>query len=201
MLQSFRDNLKGTVATVLVGLIIIPFALFGVDSLFTQNGSVNEAATVNGEVITEQELRQGIYLQKQQMLSRFGENLPAQFLTDERLRQPVLDSLVQRRLVEQEAVDGGMAVSDKTLDQLILSAEQFQQNGKFDVNRYQQLLRSMGYTAVGYKQLLQRDLLLTQHASGVSATGFVTDHELKATAAPGAAKTQLLLHDVAAGRY
>ncbi len=183
MLQRFRDNLKGTVATILVGLIIIPFALFGVDSLFLQNGSANEAAEVNGEVITELELRQGIFLQKQQMLSRFGENLPAQLLTDERLREPVLNNLIQRRILVQEAKQGGMAISDETLNQLILSAEQFQQDGKFDRQRYQQLLRSMNYTAVGYKQLLERDMLLNQHASGFSGTGFVTEAELQTAVA------------------
>jgi len=182
MLQSFRDNLKGTVATIMVGLMIIPFALFGVDSLFVQSGSANEAASVNGEPITETELRQAIFLQKQQLLSRFGENAPANFLTDERLRQPVLDSLIQRRVVSQQAKDGGMAVSDKVIDQLILDAEQFQQDGKFDPRRYTQLLRSMGYTPASYKRMLEQDLLLTQHNSGFTVSGFVTESELQYTA-------------------
>lgn len=183
MLQRFRENLKGTVATFLVTLMIIPFALFGVDSLFLQDGSPNEAASVNGEVITEQELRQGIFLQKQQMLSRFGENIPADFLTDERLREPVLNGLIQRRLITQEAEDGGMAISDRTLDQLILSAEQFQQDGVFNRGLYMQLLRSMGYTAVGYKRLLERDMLLSQYAAGFSGSSFITPTELQQNAA------------------
>lgn len=179
MLQSFRDNLKGTVATILVGLMIIPFALFGVDSLFLQSGSANEAAKVNGEVISEAELRQAIYLQKQQLLSRFGENAPAEFLTDERLRQPVLDQLIQRRLVSQQAKAGGMAISDQVLDELILGAEQFQQDGKFDMQRYSQMLRSMGYTPAGYKRLLEQDMLLTQFASGFTGSDFATSAELE----------------------
>lgn len=183
MLQSFRDNLKGTVATILVTLMIIPFALFGVDSLFIQDGSPNEAASVNGEVITEQEVRQGIFMQKQQMLSRFGDRLPADFLSDERLREPVLRELVERRALVQEAQESGMAISEHTLDEQIVSVPQFQQDGVFSRERYQQLLRSMGYTAVGYKQLLEREMLLTQQASGVSGSSFVTPAELARSAA------------------
>jgi len=183
MLQSFRDNLKGTVATILVTLMIIPFALFGVDSLFIQNGSPNEAASVNGEVITEQEVRQAIFLQKQQMLSRFGDRIPADFLSDERLREPVLNGLIERRALVQEAEETGMAISDLALDEEIVSAPQFQQDGVFSRERYQQLLRSMGYTAVGYKQLLEREMLLTQQASGISGSSFVTPAELARSAA------------------
>ncbi len=178
MLQSLRDNLKGTVAIIIVGLMIIPFALFGVDSLFLQDGSAGKAAEVNGEVISEMQLARAVQLQKQQIIQRFGDQAPAELLVDEELRGPVLTRLLRRELLRQAAANGGMAVSETSIDQLIVSTPQFQQDGKFSPELYTQLLRNMGYTPASYKKLLIEDILINQHASGVSNSAFATRQDL-----------------------
>jgi peptidyl-prolyl cis-trans isomerase D len=179
MLQAFRDNLKGTMALFIVGLMIIPFALFGVDSLFLQDNSAGKAAEVNGEAISEMALTRAIRTQKQQLLERFGDQAPADLLSDEQLRGPVLTRLLQRELLRQAAQKGDMAVSDAALDELIKSTPQFQQDGRFSPDLYLQLLRNMGFTPVTYKKLLTEDLLVTQHASGLNASAFATAGDIK----------------------
>ncbi len=178
MLQAFRDNLKGTMAIFIVGLMIIPFALFGVDSLFLQDNSAGKAAQVNGETISEMSLTRAIRTQKQQLLERFGDQAPADLLSDEQLRGPVLTRLLQRELLKQAALNGGMAISDSTLDELIKSTPQFQQDGRFSPDLYLQLLRNLGYTPVTYKQLLTEDLLVNQHASGLNNSAFATQGDI-----------------------
>lgn len=174
MLQAFRDNLKGTMALIIVGLMIIPFALFGVDSLFLQDNSAGKAAEVNGVAIAEMDLTRAIRVQKQQLLERLGDQAPADLLSDEQLRGPVLTRLLQRELLRQAAESGDMAISDAALDQLIKSTPQFQQDGRFNPELYLQLLRNMGYTPVSYKKLLTQDLLVNQHATGLSRSAFAT---------------------------
>jgi len=71
MLQDFRDNLNGVAKIVLVAIIIIPFALFGVDALFVGGDDVEEVANVNGESISERSLRQAVLVQKQQIMNKF----------------------------------------------------------------------------------------------------------------------------------
>ncbi len=183
MLQSFRNNLKGTVATILVILIIIPFALFGVDSLFLNSGAGKGAAEVNGESISESDLRRAILMQKQRLQAQFGENAPAEFFSDERLRDPVLNGMIQRLVLAQEAKSEGMAIADETVDEIILSTPQFQQDGQFNAQMYSQLLRNLGYTPASYRRLLKRDLLVNQHTTGISRSGFVTETELQYAAA------------------
>ncbi len=178
MLQTFRDNLKGTMAIFIVGLMIIPFALFGVDSLFLQDNSAGKAAEVNGEAISEIELTRAIRTQKQQLLERFGDQAPADLLSDEQLRGPVLTRLLQRELLKQAAKNGDMAISDASLDELIKSTPQFQQDGLFSPDLYLQLLRNMGYTPVTYKQLLTEDLLVNQHAAGLNNSAFATQGDI-----------------------
>ncbi|MGH1374539.1 MAG: SurA N-terminal domain-containing protein [Cellvibrionaceae bacterium] len=178
MLQAFRDNLKGTMAIFIVGLMIIPFALFGVDSLFLQDNSAGKAAEVNGEAISEMALTRAIRTQKQQLLERFGDQAPADLLSDEQLRGPVLTRLLQRELLKQAAQNGGMAISDASLDELIKSTPQFQQDGRFSPDLYLQLLRNMGYTPVTYKKLLTEDLLVNQHAAGLNNSAFATQGDI-----------------------
>lgn len=178
MLQSFRDNLKGTVAKGVIALMIVPFALFGVDSLFLSDGRGTDVAVVEGVAISENELAQAIYLRKQQLLSRFGDNAPAEFLSDERLRSPVLEELIRRRLSMRLGQDGGMAASSLELDRMILSAEQFHVDGKFNAQRYTQTLRALGFTPSTYKILLGEELVLNQVATGFTSTGFTTEAEL-----------------------
>ncbi len=174
MLQAFRDNLKGTMAIIIVGLMIIPFALFGVDSLFLQDNSAGKAADVNGVAIAEMDLTRAIRVQKQQLLERLGDQAPVDLLSDEQLRGPVLTRLLQRELLRQAAENGDMAISDASLDELIKSTPQFQRDGRFSAELYLQLLRNMGYTPVTYKKLLTQDLLVNQHATGLSNSAFAT---------------------------
>lgn len=178
MLQSLRDNLKGTFAFIIIAIIIVPLALFGVESLFNGTGTGQEAAKVNGDDISEMDLRRAIYMQKQQMIARFGENLPADFISDERLREPVLNNLIDSELLRQSAVEQGMAISSQKLDQIILSAPQFQTDGKFDADQFIAVLRNMGYTPATYKALLEQDMINNQLQQGLTASDFTLPNEL-----------------------
>lgn len=183
MLQSLRDNLKGTFAFIIIGIIVVPLALFGVESLFNDSGATTQAAKVNGEDISEDSLRRAVFMQKQQMLARFGQNLPAEFISDERLREPALRNLIDRKLLTQAASSQGMAVSNAKLDEIILTTPEFQIEGKFNPEQFTNLIRNIGYTPTTYKVLLEADVVANQLQLGMSGSGFVLPSELQATAA------------------
>ncbi|MGQ9427395.1 SurA N-terminal domain-containing protein [Gilvimarinus sp. F26214L] len=183
MLQSLRDNLKGTVAVVVVALMVVPLVLFGVDSLFVDSGSANEVAEVEGKAITEAELQRAIFLRQNQMRAQFGDNLPQQFISEENLREPVLDSLIKRELLIQVARQGGMAAAEQLVNQMIVSAPEFQTDGRFDPDLYRQRVFNVGYTPASYRQQLAEDMILNQHFTGLTASGFVTQQELQRSAA------------------
>lgn len=176
MLQDFRDNLKGSAKIVLVAIIIVPFALFGVDAIFLSGSSVEEVASVNGETITELRLQQSVALQKQQILNRY-EDLEPSMINDEQLRGPVIQQLIRQKAVELAAREQGMAIDDKMIYRLLLEVPDFQVDGKFDAQRYEFVLRQMGYTPNSYNKLLRTDLLNSQFMQGVANTGFSTERE------------------------
>ncbi len=183
MLQSIRETAKGGMAIFIVAILIIPFALFGVDSLFLQDSSQGQAAKVNDESISEVAVGQAVRVQKQQLLDRFGDQVPADLLSDERLRGPVLQRLIQRQLLSQSALEGDMIVSDTELDRLIIDSPQFQRDSQFDPQLFTQLLRMQGYTPLMYKNLLIDDILVNQHASAINDSAFITTASIEQLAA------------------
>ena len=145
MLQNFRDNLNGVAKVVLVAIIIVPFALFGVDALFVGDGAPKEAANVNGDSISELSLRQAVLVQKQQIIKNF-QNVDPSLIDEERLKPAVMQRLIRQKVEEQAASTLGMAISSETILDLLSQVPEFQTNGKFDVERYEFVVRQMGYT-------------------------------------------------------
>ncbi|WP_039913771.1 SurA N-terminal domain-containing protein [Cellvibrio mixtus] len=179
MLQNLRDNSRGVISFILIGFLVIIFALTGVEALFNWDTSANQAAKVNGEVITETDVARAIGNQKQQMLNTYGDQIPAEFLSDEYLRKPVIENLVQRKVLFQAADGSGMTIGNNYLHEQISNSQQFKnESGAFDNNRYQQLLRNMGYTHGTYTKLLSEELVINQLQSGLTATAFATPAQL-----------------------
>ena len=179
MLQHLRDNSRGVISFILIGFLVIIFALTGVEALFNWDTSANQAAKVNGEPVTEIDVARAISMQKQQMLNTYGDQIPAEFLTDEYLRKPVIENLVQRMVLSQAAGKSGMTIGNAYLGEQIASAPQFKNEaGAFDNDRYQQVLRNMGYTHSTYSKILSDEIVINQLQAGISATAFTTPFQL-----------------------
>ncbi len=177
MLQNIRDNVQGLVAKVIIGLIVVPFAIFGVESLIGGGGPA-EVAKVNGEKISESELAQAVNVQKRQLLARMGDNIQPALLEDAALRGPALDGLITQHLLKQSADALKLRLPTQAVDQTILSMSAFQDNGKFSPERYELLLRNQGYSTAYFKQLMQQELLINQLHSAFVSSDFVTPAEL-----------------------
>ena len=108
MLQSFRDNMKGTLVIVVIIIFIVPMVLSGVGASFLGSVAGTDAASVDGETISRSTLNRAVYLQKQRLLSQEGVYPTADYLQDENLRGPVLDNLTRRLALANSARDAGM---------------------------------------------------------------------------------------------
>lgn len=178
MLQALRNNLKGTVAIIVVGMLVIPFALFGVDALFVNSVRGDIAAEVNGESISNVELARAIEFQKQAIIAQSGIEPNSDIVSEENLRSPVLKRLTQRAALVQSAQSAGMGIDVDRLNKEISGQEQFYVDGRFNVQRYRQLLANYGYTPATYMTTLGQDLILNQQSKGFANTSFITEQEL-----------------------
>lgn len=179
MLQELRDKSTGVVAKIIIGFIIVIFALWGTDEFFKRDASAGRTITVNGEKITETDILRGIQNRKQQILNQYGESVPAEYLTDEKLRQPVIDGLIQRALLAQAAKKGGLAANTQEIHKDIVTAPVFQQDGVFSQERFIQLLRTQDMTPASYQKAVADDTVINQLQFAIANTSFVTPTELK----------------------
>lgn len=179
MLQSIRDNSQSIVAKIIVGLIIITFALFGVESLVSLTSGSQAPATVNGEEISEQELYQATELQRRQLLAQMGENADPTLLDDNLIQSMVLNSLIEQKTLLQSAENQGMTISDAMVDQQIIATPDFQVDGRFNPEQFEAVLRNAGFTPLMYRDLLKKERLLEQQRTGYQLSGFVLPGQLK----------------------
>ncbi|MEM9255965.1 MAG: SurA N-terminal domain-containing protein [Pseudomonadota bacterium] len=181
MLQNIRSNVQGTAAKVIIGLIVVSFALFGIESVLF-GGSGASIAEVNGQEIGPLELQQAVETLRRQMISGMGDNLDPAMLEEERLAPQAIDSLIRRTLLMQSAEDMGLTVSNQEVSSLIASMGQFQQDGVFSPELYRNVLAGAGYTPAFFKVSLAEDMVVNQLRSGLAGSEFATPSELAVNA-------------------
>lgn len=178
MLQAIRDRVTGWIAWVIVGLIILTFALWGVDSYLKEDVSTY-AAKVDGVEISEATLGRAMQRQRVQMQRALGKEFDPSMIDEKRLRSSVLDNLIQKQLLIEMANKTGIVVSDQLLAARIQSIPDLQVDGAFSMERYESLLRQQGMTPIGFEMDLRLDLLSNQILNGIAGTLGVSDAELK----------------------
>jgi len=174
MLQAIRDGSKGTVAKIIVGLIIMTFALFGIDSIVALGGGQDAPAEVNGEEISELKVSQMVQMQKRRLQSQFGDSFN---MEDSRLRSIAVDGLINELVLKQAAKSAGVEFSDQEIDKIILQSPEFQVAGVFNANQFDLVLRSAGFTRTSYRELLRTNLLIQQAQNAFQASAFSTKLE------------------------
>ncbi len=179
MLQAIRDNSKGIIAKIIVGLIAVTFALFGLESLVGLGSKEKPAAEVNGEDIAVIDLMRGVDLQRRQLLMQMGADADPTLLDDDLLQRGVLDSLIEQALLVQSAERQGLFLSEEMIDQLIVATPEFQVDGRFDRNQFEMVLRNAGFTPLMFRELLRKETLTDQEQAAYLLSSFSTRDEVE----------------------
>jgi peptidyl-prolyl cis-trans isomerase D len=123
-----------------LALITLPFAFFGVDYYFRGTPSTTEVARVGGDRITQAEFANAIQDQQNRMRQSLGANYDPAVFDNPEVRYATLEQLISQRLLEDQARRDRLRVSDEQVRQYISEIPAFQVDGKFSPERYQQLL-------------------------------------------------------------
>ncbi|PSS52752.1 SurA N-terminal domain-containing protein [Pseudomonas sp. BBP2017] len=182
MLQNIRDNSQGWIAKTIIGVIVALMALTGFDAIFQATTNSQDAAKVNGQTISQSELSQAVDMQRRQLMQQLGKDFDPSLLNDNMLREAALKGLIDRKLLLQGAEDAKFAFSEAALDQLILQTPEFQVDGKFSAERFDQVIRQMGYGRLQFREMLAQEMLIGQLRAGLAGSGFVTDDQVNAFA-------------------
>ncbi|MEW6678484.1 MAG: SurA N-terminal domain-containing protein [Pseudomonadota bacterium] len=164
MLEAIRDRAQGWIAKVILALLIVPFALWGVDSYFTGGGQEKPAATIDDAEISAREFQKSLADQKEALGGK---------VDDKALRQLVIDQLINTRLLTDAATRAGFAILEPQIQAVLQGLEPFQENGQFSQARFDAWLRSRGMSQGELMALLHQDLLLRQVQTGLTEGALV----------------------------
>ena len=147
---------------VLLGLMIVPFAFFGLESYTSSMGRSSDIANVDGQNITVREFDEEYRQQMDRIRGILGRGADLSTFDTPEARSGLLDTLIDRRVIATAAVKSRLVISDEQLRELIMSMQPFQVDGKFSKPAYEALLQAQNMTPAIFESKLRFDLTLSQ---------------------------------------
>jgi len=164
--DALRKGAARTFGLILVGLLVVSFAIWGIADIFRGYGQRTLISVGDTEINTQD------YLRAQQDVLRTMSQQAGRSLSLQEARAAGLDARVLERLIGGAAVDAhakhlGLGISDDALLAQIMKDPNFQgPDGKFNPIAFQSVLHNIGMSEAGYlysmrEQNLRRQLLTT----------------------------------------
>jgi len=178
VLQSIRERLTGVLAFTILGILIVPFALVGVNQYFTSSGG-NIVARINDTEVMYNDFNQSYSNYRRRMQSIMGAAFdPVEFdqLTK---RREHLDSMIDQELITQAAQSMGLDVDNETLAAEIRNIPTFQVEGQFNADVYQSRLLSQGLSPKQFENEVRSQLVLGQLPRNIATSSIATAAEIK----------------------
>lgn len=177
MLQNIRDRAKGWLAWIVVILISVPFALWGIQQYFGTDSDV-PVAVVNDTELDMRQFQQAYFQQRNQLMRLLGDEVALDLIDDSQLKKQTLQRLIENELLIQAVTKGGLMISDAQIAHVIRAQDAFQRDNAFSRELYDQWLQNQGYTPSGFEHELRRKLITNQVLSAVTNSAIVTEHAL-----------------------
>lgn len=201
MLQALRDKSSGWIATIILGLLTIPFAFFGMEQyLFQRNETfvakiqappvwwpsapdvwlVRKAVWQSDEISTD-EFRNVFERVRQNQRASAGENFDVREFESVDNKRRVLEAMVDERVMQLSTQRAGITIGDVQLRKAIEARPEFQVDGKFDLQRYRLMLAggTSPMSPAQFDQQMRDELSKDTLAQRLQQSAFVTDSEGK----------------------
>lgn len=178
MLIEIRDRASSLVAYIIIGLLILSFALWGIGEYFG-GGGAPAVAKINGAEITLPEFNNQFQQRKQALQSVLGSDYERQYSNESIIKEQVIGSMINTELLRQEVTESGYRISDANLVSRIEQVPQFQKDGEFDPQLYERLLQMQRYSKAQFERQLREQEKLRQYESSLSASSFFPAAQLQ----------------------
>ncbi|MCK6429046.1 MAG: SurA N-terminal domain-containing protein, partial [Burkholderiaceae bacterium] len=158
MFDSIRSHRRWLMFFMLV-LIFPSFVFFGIQGYNRFVEGDNAVARIAGKPVSAQELDAAQRERMEQLRQMFGDNFDAKLFDTPEARAATLEALLSERALALEAATEHVLVSEERLREVIATVPAFQQNGKFDYERYKTLLAAQALSERAFEQRVRDDLV------------------------------------------
>jgi peptidyl-prolyl cis-trans isomerase D len=144
MMESLRGAATGWVAKVLIGLLAMSFAIWGINDVFRGYRS-NVLAAVGDYEISTEAYRMTLEQRLRTLSRQTGQPITNQRAAELGLDRQVLAEMLRNGALQEQASEMKLAVPDAIIAEEIAGETAFQNSrGQFDANRFRQILRQNG---------------------------------------------------------
>ncbi len=159
MLEAIRKHVTGILAKILIALLVVSFAVWGIGDMVRGYGR-DVVASVGETPVKASEFRQAYQLQLDGLARRFGRRLNPQEAKAFGIEQQVLSRLTGTIAVDNHGKELDLNISDKAIEQGIYDDPLFKGiDGAFSANRLNEVLRQSGYTEREFFDQRRRDTI------------------------------------------
>ena len=180
MLDKFRSYAQTKAAQVILALVLVPFALFGIDSYLNKVGNNLTIAKIDGYKITLPEYNRAIENVRNRIMSEGKKVDPAMFDSFE-FKESVVDGIITRQLINNDIKKSKFKITDLQLSQYIIGMPEFQKDGKFSQELYDKVLQNNQLKPKKFEENIRNDLLIQQVRDGLQKLTFIPPNNLTET--------------------
>jgi peptidyl-prolyl cis-trans isomerase D len=176
MLNILRKQAQSPLIQALVLIIVIVFIFWGFGG--NKNNGRTAVATVNKVDISYQDYMQAYNRTVDNFRQQFGGEIPPALLEQLGIQQQVLSQLIRSELLRQGGEEIGIRVSDLMVQEKIKEMEVFHEGGRFNQQRYQDLLAQNRMTPAAFEDSIKSDLRTDRVTNDLASFALVADNEI-----------------------
>ncbi|MGR9072377.1 MAG: SurA N-terminal domain-containing protein [Gammaproteobacteria bacterium] len=169
MLLKIREKAQGVFAWVILILICVPFALWGIQN-YLDVGKETPVAKVGDREFFQRDVNKAY--------AQYAENMAGVDIDEDELKKLALEKLVRDEVLLQYVQKQGLVATDETTRQFIGGLEYFQTDGRFDKKQYKTLLRAQNLSSAEFEARIRKALIMEQFQRSLIQSGFATQFEV-----------------------
>jgi peptidyl-prolyl cis-trans isomerase D len=168
MLQQLRAASKSWVASVIIGILVLAFALWGVADIF-RGGADNVVAEVGSTQILDAEYDQQLKTQIRVLSNQTQNQITMEQAKAIGLDKNVLDQAISRAALDEQVRNLGLTASQETVATQIRTSPNFRgTDGSFDPTRFLQTLQENGMSEQAFVASTAKDIAREQLLNAVT---------------------------------
>jgi peptidyl-prolyl cis-trans isomerase D len=170
MLTKIREKSQGAFAGIILTVICVPFILWGINN-YLNDGQESPIASVGKKDFYQRDLNKA-YEKFQQSLGNFA-------MDEANLKSQALSKLIKDEVMLQYVNQKGLVVTDQAIRDFVTTLPYFQTDGKFDDEKYKQLLRAQRMSSNQFVGQIKNALVMEQFQQTMLNSSFATPYDVE----------------------
>jgi peptidyl-prolyl cis-trans isomerase D len=170
MLTKIREKSQGALAWVILTLICVPFALWGINN-YLDTGKEAAVASVGDRDFYQRDVNKAY--------EQYSQNLQGLSVDEQTLKTQALQKLIKDEVLLQYVHSEGLVITDDEARAFIKSLPYFQVDGKFSDTQYKTLLSSQRISSGEFVSRIKNALTMEQFQHSIIDSSFSTQYDVE----------------------